>query len=159
MKVLIRVKFFRNSLYEKVILFQKIGVQLPAFQHEAGLFECYIAQACFQDLKPGLFRLVDVTTGMGAAVVQDIPVLFLKETQCVVIVFFSELEGITMRPDEANGNRPVPQDTRGAPAGGHGIIPSDLASRDQHVIVVDQAEEILGKLLRSYEAKEGVNHD
>jgi hypothetical protein len=80
---------------------------------------------------------------MGAAKIENIPVLFLQKTEGIKRMFLRKLKSKTLGPDKTDGDGFIPEYAQGSPAGSHGIEMCHGPCRDKHPVAVEPAEEIV----------------
>jgi len=147
-KILSGVIFINKFPYKKIFCFNKICIELPAFKHQTCLFKRNTFRTQFDRFKAGTGYLIGIPPRMGAAKIENIPVLFLQKTERKIIMFLRKLKSQTLGADKTDRDGFVPKNPQSSPAGGHGIETGQGTCRDKHPFAVDTAEEIIVQRFR-----------
>ena len=78
-KILSGVIFINKFPYQKIFCLNKICIELPAFKHQTCLFKRNTFRTQFDSSKAGTGYLIGILPRMGAAKIENIPVLFPPE--------------------------------------------------------------------------------
>ena len=132
----------------KLVLLERVGVQLLADEGELGLLEGdSVRRGDWSEL--GQSDLVAVTAGLAAQDAEVLAVLVGEEADGEVLVLLHEAVGVALRVDiDGHGRlalaRHAPERAQAAPGDGHTVVFVKAACRGKSPVVVEHLKHVVG---------------